>query len=348
MKLRTLACLIGAIAISSAPFVLAVTGGGFPSSPQFQAVTIQDTTLASGVTKLRASNGGASGTGDSEVLINTGSTGDAYVRTTTLGVTNWSAGNQRSSGKYLVCNAVGMSGTCSVLDSSGQFTSNSITASNGNLAAIKTGGGVQVSVQQNDAVTNGVFAQGDFCNSVHCYHSLMTGTAQSTAFITNGFASEAAYSYTDAGVPICIGTNSNCRIGIDGSGAITTPGATSAALPSSTTIGGQNACLANGSNCGPAGRVTLAWSGTCSGTGCITGVAKNVSSVTRNSAGNYTVNETSSIGSSSVCTVSPFGSVNAGLFMHMSSVLSSTVNVLSVNSAGTQTETNGFSIICMS
>lgn len=38
MKLRTLACLIGAIAISSAPFVLAVSGGGFPSQPTFQTV----------------------------------------------------------------------------------------------------------------------------------------------------------------------------------------------------------------------------------------------------------------------------------------------------------------------
>lgn len=35
MKLRTIACLIGALAISSAPFVLAVTGGGLPSSPTF-------------------------------------------------------------------------------------------------------------------------------------------------------------------------------------------------------------------------------------------------------------------------------------------------------------------------
>lgn len=113
-------------------------------------------------------------------------------------------------------------------------------------------------------------------------------------------------------------------------------------------VNNVSACLSNGANCGPAGRVTLAWSGTCSGTGCITGVAKNASSVTRNSAGNYTVNESTSIGSSSVCTATTFGSVNSGLFMHISSVLSTTVNVLSVNSSGAQTDVLGFSIICMS
>lgn len=93
-------------------------------------------------------------------------------------------------------------------------------------------------------------------------------------------------------------------------------------------------------------RPRLSWSGTCSGSGCITGVSNNVTSVTRNSAGNYTVNETSGIGSSSVCEVSIFGSVNAGLWVQISSVLASTINVLSVNSTGTQTDILGFSIVC--
>lgn len=40
MKIRTLACLLGALAISSAPFVLAVSGGGLPSFPRFSAVGV--------------------------------------------------------------------------------------------------------------------------------------------------------------------------------------------------------------------------------------------------------------------------------------------------------------------
>lgn len=43
MKLRSVACLIGALAISCAPFVLAVSGGGFPSQPTFTNVTINGT-----------------------------------------------------------------------------------------------------------------------------------------------------------------------------------------------------------------------------------------------------------------------------------------------------------------
>jgi len=324
------------------------------------------------------------------------------------------------------------------IDSTQTLTATQGINAGGSIGTVKTnaGGGIQVSAQNNDAASNNSFAQVLSANSSHSFHHLITGTAQTTAFITNGFAGEGAYEYTDAGVPLCIGSAGACRMNINTSGAITVNAPSSGPAVSITGVAGStaltlaaggagqdvlqirntagstafglyvqagssssdyntnwtnnsggttymrlygdggltvgnnptggdqgagvvnvssdlrvnnvSACLSNGANCGPAGRVTLAWSGTCNGSGCVSGVSKNVSSVVRNSAGNYTVNESSSIGSSSVCTVSTFGSVNSGLFMHMSSVLASTVNVLSVNSSGTQTDVLGFSIICMS
>jgi hypothetical protein len=63
MKLRTIACLIGALAISSAPFVLAVSGGGLPSSPTFQSVKIGSGLSAVTAGQLAISNSLGVGTG---------------------------------------------------------------------------------------------------------------------------------------------------------------------------------------------------------------------------------------------------------------------------------------------
>jgi len=117
LKLRTLACLIGAIAISSAPFVLAVTGGGFPSLPQFSGVgvntpaqtvtgvTVQQ--LSPNVTAIQAKNDTAH---DVEILASTSTAGNAQFRATNFGGTNWAWGNTRSSGNFDICPAATLTG----------------------------------------------------------------------------------------------------------------------------------------------------------------------------------------------------------------------------------------------
>lgn len=278
MKLRTLACLIGAIAISSAPFVLAVTGGGFPSSPTLQYLGV-GRVPSSGQTRIVTDNGGS---GDSEIVIGSTTAGDTYLRTVPLGTTNWSAGTQRSSSQYRICNAVGMSGTCYTYTGAGAFTApGSITASAGNLSANAASGGVQVAVTNTDAVDNGVFSQGDFCNSSHCLHTLITGTAQSTAFLTNGVAGEAAYVYTDV-IPLCIATASNCRLLIDGSGNITAPGA-------GTVPWAKPPCI-----------IKITFSGTTPSVNSSSGCASP--SVSRGSVGSYTFTDANITGLIGVCT----------------------------------------------
>jgi len=137
MKLRTVAALIGALAITSAPFVLAVSGGGFPSNPQFTSVGVGTTASgvsgslqasyigvgrapSSGITRIVSDNGGS---GDGEIVSGTTTAGNAYFRVLNNGVGNWSFGSLRSDGSFEICSAVGVSGTCALkIDTSGNIT----------------------------------------------------------------------------------------------------------------------------------------------------------------------------------------------------------------------------------
>jgi len=108
------------------------------------------------------------------------------------------------------------------LDSTQTMTVTAGINAGGSIGTVKNnvGGGIQLSAQNTDATSNGTFSQVLAANSSHSFHHLITGTAQTSAFITNGFNSEAAYLYTDSGVPLCIGTGGACRITITSGGDI--------------------------------------------------------------------------------------------------------------------------------
>lgn len=120
MKLRTYAALIGALAIASAPFVLAVSGGGFPSRPQFQNVgigvvpdgTVGDLNASGTITATVGLAGPGSGvTALSGTNITTGTVADArltsnIVKYTDSG-TNFTGGTAPTVGGQAICVANG-------------------------------------------------------------------------------------------------------------------------------------------------------------------------------------------------------------------------------------------------
>jgi hypothetical protein len=376
-----------------------------PSASGATAITI--TNPATAVTAFKAQN---NGTNDVEVVASSNTAGDAYFRSVALGGTNWSAGVQRSTNKYAVCNAVGISGTCSLLDTSGNYTvPASINTANGNANINVTGSG-QV-VITTTSTTTGAFVQGDFCNTAHCLHTLNTTTGQSTPFITNGPSAESAYIYTDATVPLCLGSAGTCRINLDTTGhvSIQTPTSTATAAlnvsaiagqygeiitaPNSTgqsvgfrvfagtnasdftavftnaaqttnyfLIDGAGSIYTQGRTAEGAGSINVnqlyqqdriiyvevSWAGTCTAGGCTTGISKGTGSVTRNSAGNYTVPFSSSMTSGNAgCTASTWSTLNNGaISTNVSSANTTSVNVIVLNSSGTAVD-SGFTVVCI-
>lgn len=169
---------------------------------------------AGNITALKATS---NGTNDVEIVASNAASTDAYFRAVDLSGTNWSFGNQRSSSSFIIANGVGLaSNPFFTLTTAGTLT----IAGTINSTKVNAGGGVQIAVSNTDATTNGTFAQQVASNSSHSFHHLITGTAQSTAFITGGFAGESAYLYTDSGVPLCIGTGGSCRETIASTGAV--------------------------------------------------------------------------------------------------------------------------------
>jgi hypothetical protein len=375
-----------------------------PSASGATAITI--TNPATAVTAFKAQN---NGTNDVEVVASSNTAGDAYFRSVALGGTNWSAGVQRSTNKYAVCNAVGISGTCSLLDTSGNYTvPASINTANGNANINVTGSG-QV-VITTTSTTTGAFVQGDFCNTAHCLHTLNTTTGQSTPFITNGPSAESAYIYTDATVPLCLGSASSCRINLDNTGhvSIQTPTSTSTAslnvsaiagqygeiitAPSSTgqsvgfrvfagtnasdftavftnaaqtvnyfVIDGAGSVYSQGRTAEGAGTLNVnqlyqgdqpiyrevSWAGTCTSGGCTTGISKGTGTVTRNSAGNYSVAFSASFGGNAGCTASTWSTLNNGaISTNVASANTTSVTVVVLNSSGTAVD-SGFTVVCI-
>lgn len=70
-------------------------------------------------TALRGNN---NGTDDVEMLLNTTSAGDSYVRTTNLSGTNWSFGNRRASSNFVIANGVGLATPVASLSTAGTWT----------------------------------------------------------------------------------------------------------------------------------------------------------------------------------------------------------------------------------
>jgi hypothetical protein len=358
------------------------------------------------ITALKATS---NGTNDVEIVASNAAGADAYFRAVDLSGTNWSFGNQRSSSKFLTCNAVGLSGTCSSLDTSGNFTvPASINTTNGNANINVTGSG-QV-VVSTTSVATGTFIQGDFCNTTHCLHTLNTTTGQSTPFITNGVSGEAAYIYTDATVPLCLGSAGTCRINLDATGhvSIQTPTSTATAALNISAIAGQygeiiTAPASTGQSVGfrvfagtnssdftavftnaaqttnyflidgagsmyTQGRAAqgagtlnvtqlyqsdqpiyreVSWAGTCTSGGCTTGISKGTGTVTRNSAGNYSVAFSASFGANAGCTASTWSTLNNGaISTNVASANSSSVTVIVLNTSGTAVD-SGFTVVCI-
>jgi hypothetical protein len=128
VKLRTLAVLVGALAVASAPFVFAVTGGGIPSflqllglglntAPQTTVpITVQN--LSPNVTAIQAKNDTAH---DVEILATTSTAGNSQFRATNFGGTNWAFGNVRSSNAFQMCNSATLAtGQCYTFNTTGQ------------------------------------------------------------------------------------------------------------------------------------------------------------------------------------------------------------------------------------
>lgn len=81
-----------------------------------QIVVTADTAAT---TPIRA-NG--NGTNDVEILVNSPAGGDAYVRTTAISATNWSAGVRRSDSAYVIANSIGVGTPRLTVDTSGNTT----------------------------------------------------------------------------------------------------------------------------------------------------------------------------------------------------------------------------------
>jgi len=88
----------------------------------------------------------------------------------------------------------------------------------------------------------------------------------------------------------------------------------------------------------------VAWSGTCSSSGCITGKSIGISSVTRTGTGLYTVTLSNAM-SNGVCTASIFG-VSTAVGIYVNSNANSTTTVEVVNGSGTAVD-QGFMIQCV-
>jgi len=114
---RKIALFLSGLLIAATAY--AVTTGGFPSRPIFQSVSV-GTPAASGTSKIVANNGGS---GDTGVVAQTVTAGDAYFLATPAGVTNWSTGTRRSDGAYVWSNAVGLGTVKGLLTTSGDLTS---------------------------------------------------------------------------------------------------------------------------------------------------------------------------------------------------------------------------------
>jgi hypothetical protein len=306
VKLRTLAVLVGALSIASAPFVLAVTGGGIPSflqllglglntAPQTTVpITVQN--LSPNVTAIQAKNDTVH---DVEFLATTSSAGNAQYRATNFGGNNWSWGNLRSTGAYVICNSATLTGTCYTFNSTGQLV----------LSAPSAGSTLTVNGIASGA-SPAIFVNGTAGSSVVEINSglalAFNSAGTNFGFIQNDAADH--WCLASGASLSALGTNIFCW---DKNGNITAPSAGTVPWQAKGTIG---KCTA---------KFTMAGAGTPSLSASSTNCAG--SSMSRGSVGSYTWTEANiTFPSNIICTID---SSSSGPFVFVTSASNGSAGV---------------------
>lgn len=272
-------------------------------------------TPSSGITKLVADNGGS---GDTELVAQTTTAGNAQIRTVNLGGTNWSFGNLRSDGSFDVCNASTLSTGCalSLLSSqhSAYFNTASSTFSTANRGVIALNG-----------VTDSLI------------DLQVNGTATGYLYVTSGSIR-------------LQGTTSTLIDFYPGNTQRWSMGASGGFYASGSSLTDQGAGTVNSTQLYQSGNPVyreVSWAGTCTSGGCTTGISKGTGSVTRNSAGNYTVPFSANFGGNAGCTATTWSTLNNGaISTNVSTANTSSVNVVVINSSGTAVD-SGFTVVCI-
>lgn len=325
------------------------------------------------ITGFRANN---NGTNDAEILVNTSTAGNAYVRTTNVGGQNWSFGNDRTSGNFAIANGVGVASPLVVLTTGGALSASASFVPDADLGAnlgtssLRFGEVHSISYCEGDCAstefvdstgTTARFGNGSTWTAINLPRTTTVSAASSPSMNVDDLSgvSTASVRMMDNGTPRALFGVSNgtsqCITGDSANDACIR--AESGAIRFSVN-GGTSSAVAISSS----GQVVVAGSVVSVGgvtlprtayafvqsNGAITGggiTAVGITSVTNGSTGNYTVNFTGSFFSSAPACTASAGTSLLGARAQVANASTSSVVAITNDNTGAASN-QAFNIIC--